>query len=308
MAGATGHRASAAARGDEPLAAADAARRHVGDKARRAVPQFGAWQVFGHERHLAVLRRAIDYVLEVLRAPEGGFYCAEDADSLDRDGRSVEGAFYTWTPDEIAAVLGPDAPTACGHWGISVDGNFEGRSIPNRMHDDAASTTDSDVEAMRARLASARGRRPRPGLDDKILTEWTAMTVSMLAEAAAAVGEDRWTAAAVSGAEFLVTSMRRDDGRWYRTWHRGGDEQSFQQRRASADHVRKVVGGRVARGDRRPGKGDHGYSLVDSWVGEPHVAVDGRATKLDDAVGTVRVVGETRTPMFPACPWIVTGV
>ena len=198
-----------------------------------------AWQIFGHDRHLAVLRRSVGYLLDVLAAPEGGFYCAEDADSLDADGRSVEGAFYTWTPSEVADVLGPDAPAACSFWGITDRGNFEGRSIPNRMHGESFDDPDPSVESLRARLVTARARRPRPGLDDKILTEWTAMTVSMLAEAAAAVDEPRWHDAAVAGAEFLTARMRRSDGRWLRNWHRDGEEDSRQL--ATAHDIAHVI-------------------------------------------------------------------
>src|SRR5690606_19246672 len=62
------------------------------------------WQVTGHERYRQVLEETIGYVLRDLRHPDGGFFSAEDADS-----EGVEGKFYVWTPDEVAAALADDA-------------------------------------------------------------------------------------------------------------------------------------------------------------------------------------------------------
>ena len=61
----------------------------------------------------------------------------------------------------------------------------------------------------------------RPGLDDKVLTEWNGLMLSALAEAAAATGDPQWRAAALANGEFLVSNLRRDDGRWLRSWQAG---------------------------------------------------------------------------------------
>jgi hypothetical protein len=74
------------------------------------------------------------------------------------------------------------------------------------------------VEAGRQRLAAARNQRVRPGLDDKVLTEWNALMLSTLAEAAFASGRNDWLDAAVANAEFLLANLRRPDGRWLRSW------------------------------------------------------------------------------------------
>ncbi len=83
------------------------------------------------------LGETITYVLRQLRHPDGGFYSAEDADSPDADGHGVEGLFHTWTPDEARAAMADlpdDVQTSALDWfGITADGNFEGRSIPNRL-------------------------------------------------------------------------------------------------------------------------------------------------------------------------------
>ncbi len=113
-----------------------------------------------------------------LRHGDGGFYSAEDADSPDEDGRGVEGLFHTWTVDEVHEALAGTDPTtvrAVREWfGISQAGNFEGRSIPNRMEHRGELARPAAIETARLQF-QARSRRRRPGLDDKILTEWNAL-------------------------------------------------------------------------------------------------------------------------------------
>lgn len=177
-----------------------------------------AWRGLGRARYHQVASETIDYVLSTLRHPLGGFYSAEDADSLNADGHHEEGAFYTWSPGEIEEALGEWAPAAAAHWGITHDGNFEGRSIPNRIHARPDIGRPDIIERCRRTLNAVRNERPRPGLDDKVLTEWNAMFLSTLAEAALLVGNDRWTAAAVANGVFLWENLRQDDGTWRRSW------------------------------------------------------------------------------------------
>ena len=177
-----------------------------------------AWKALGHARHFQVASETIDYVLACMRHPLGGFFSAEDADSLDAHGHSEEGAFYTWTPAEVREVLGEWADDACAFWGITEEGNFEGRSIPNRIHARPDIGRPDVIERCRRTLDAARSERPRPGLDDKVLTEWNAMFLSTLAEAALLAGNDRWKAAAVANGVFLLEHLRGDDGTWRRSW------------------------------------------------------------------------------------------
>ncbi len=177
-----------------------------------------AWKVFGHDRYRLVADEIVGYVLECLTDPAGGFCSAEDADSLDEHGHSEEGAFYTWTPDEVRDALGTATDEALDWWDITDVGNFEGRSIPNRVAARDTVVRPPTVETARRTLKSVRERRPRPGLDDKILTEWNAMFLSSLCEAAAATGRTDWVDAAVRNGEFLLDNLRRPDGRWMRSW------------------------------------------------------------------------------------------
>jgi uncharacterized protein len=179
-----------------------------------------AWQVTGHDRYRRVVEETVGYVLRDLRHPDGGFYSAEDADS-----EGEEGLFYVWTPDQVMAALDGDADLAdevMAFYGVTPEGNFEGRTILNRVRHRGDLDRPPQVEDARRRLFEARERRVRPGRDDKVLTEWNGLMLAALAEAAAATGRDDWLDAAVTTGEFLLGSLRRDDGRWLRSWQADG--------------------------------------------------------------------------------------
>ena len=212
------------------------------------------WQLTGAERFRQVLTETIDYVFRDLRQPGGGTSSAEDADS-----EGVEGKFYVWSEAEVRELLGADADAALHWYGFRPGGNFEhDTTIPNRMHARGELARPTEVETARAALFAARARRVRPGLDDKVLTEWNAYLVAALAEAGAAAGEPTWVAAAVETAEFLIANLRREDGRWLRAW----------QADAGARHLAYAT--------------DHG-ALVDAF------------TRLAEATGEARWIGEARS-------------
>jgi len=199
--------------------------------------------VIGQPSHRLVVEETIDYVLTTLRHPDGGFYSAEDADSLDLDGNSVEGWFSTWTPDEVRVALADlDAATVetlIDWYGITDQGNFEGRSIPNRIAARGQLVRTPELDDARNRLRAARSRRPRPGLDDKVLTEWNALFLSSLAQAAAVFGRRDWLEAAVANGEFLLRHLRADDGRWFRSWQADGTPPA-RHAALAADHAALV--------------------------------------------------------------------
>ena len=175
-----------------------------------------AWQVTGSGVYRQVVDETISYVLRDLRHADGGFYSAEDADS-----EGVEGKFYVWTPDEIRAALHDDpklADAAIEWYGVTKDGNFEGANILNRITERGDLLRPPEVDAARALLFEAREQRVRPGLDDKVLTEWNALFLTTLAEAAAATGREDWLNAARTNGEFLLRELRRENGRWLRAW------------------------------------------------------------------------------------------
>ena len=115
-----------------------------------------------------------------------------------------EGAFYVWTDEEIGALLGDDADIVRRRFGLSLTGNapnysqgeFDGAEPPlygaiDRRH------LGADREARRGDSRRARPRpsgdvrracdtRPRPHLDDKVITSWNGTMVAAVARAARA--------------------------------------------------------------------------------------------------------------------------
>ncbi len=191
------------------------------DQALLVRPYLHASMVMHEPRWRQVVEETIGYVLRDLCSPEGAFYSAEDADSLDESGHSHEGHFYVFTPEQVRRIV-PEhlVELALSWYDITDDGNFEGKSIPCRISQRGRLTRNEDVETIRLLLLAARNTRHRPLRDDKVITEWNALMVSSLAEAASAFANDEWAAAAQRAGNFLSTTMRRSDGRWFRTWHR----------------------------------------------------------------------------------------
>ncbi|MFN8053368.1 MAG: thioredoxin domain-containing protein [Acidimicrobiales bacterium] len=202
------------------------------DNALLIRPYLHAWQLTGNAAYRRVVDDIVGYLLRDLRSPRGGFHSAEDADSLDAHGHSEEGAFYVWSLDELTEVLttalGADAAEEfVEHYDVTRSGNFDGS---NQLHRPVGGFDVVDDEAQRERLDAARSAllahrsatRARPGLDDKVLTEWNGLLLASLAEAASATGNATWLAAAVEQAEFLCAELRRPDGRWLRSWQAEG--------------------------------------------------------------------------------------
>ena len=205
------------------------------DQALLARVYLHAWQVTGANRHQRVLTDTVGYVLRQLRHREGGFFAAEDADS-----EGVEGKFYVWTAEQFHQALGIDAEPAMAWWGVTEGGNFEGATILNRLHASADEPEPPLIADARRRLLEARDDRVRPGLDDKVLTEWNALMISTLAEAGAATGNRLWVDDAVRTAEFLLTHLRTPEGRWLRSWQDDGETGRAQHLALAVDHAALV--------------------------------------------------------------------
>jgi len=168
--------------------------------------------VTGSAVYRQVAEETVAYLLRPpLRRPDGGLCSAEDADSEGEEGR-----FYVWSHEELVAVGG----TVAAEWyGASEEGNWEGRCIlwrPRR----GDLRRPPEVEAARAELYRRRETRVRPGLDDKVLTEWNAMAVAALAEAGGLLARPDWVGEAETLADFLLANLRVA-GRWQRSWQEG---------------------------------------------------------------------------------------
>jgi uncharacterized protein YyaL (SSP411 family) len=197
------------------------------DNALLAPCYLEAYLVTGNAEYARVARETCDYVLREMTDPAGGFYSTQDADS-----EGVEGKYFVWTPEQLDAVLGAAAARDfAAVYDVTPQGNFEhGQSILNRPQtwQQAAGLLGRDLGELqaqltesRAKLLAARGERIAPGLDDKVLVAWNGLMIDALAQAAGVLDEPRYLAAAQRAADFVLTHLRRDDGRLLHSWRHG---------------------------------------------------------------------------------------
>ena len=184
------------------------------DNAQLARAYLHAWQVSNDELLRRTCEETLEWMARELRAPEGGFYSALDADS-----EGVEGRFYVWSHDALRAVLEPeDLMPAIAWFGATEQGNFEGVNV---LEGRGPEPPPEHRERIRRTLFNAREQRVRPGLDDKRLTSWNALAIAAFAEAGAALGKQEHLDVARAAADFVLKRMRTPEGRLLRTFNEG---------------------------------------------------------------------------------------
>ena len=188
------------------------------DQAQLAVSYLEAYQITKEERFADVARGIFGYVLRDLHDERGGFHSAEDADSPDPENpsHSGEGAFYIWTQTEIAHTVDPEVlPAFLHHYGVEPDGNvendpqgeFTGRNILYLAAQSANLASGPRLAEAKKKLFTVRERRPRPHLDDKVLTSWNSLMISALAKGFAVLADEQLLKAAESALQFLIGQM-----------------------------------------------------------------------------------------------------
>jgi uncharacterized protein YyaL (SSP411 family) len=198
------------------------------DQAQLAIAYLEAFQITGEQTYAAIARRTLDYVLRDMTDAEGGFYSAEDADSVIDPAEPEtkgEGAFYIWPSDEIRSLIPAPAAAWLSHrYGVADGGNvihdphheFSGRNILYQAAtvEDTAEQFNRPVDEVRtaleraeAALLEARSHRVRPHLDDKILASWNGLMISAFAMAGAVLSEAKYARAARRAADFILTRL-----------------------------------------------------------------------------------------------------
>ncbi|WP_327661818.1 MULTISPECIES: thioredoxin domain-containing protein [unclassified Streptomyces] len=164
------------------------------------------WRSTGSELAKRVALETADFMVRELRTNEGGFASALDADSEDPvSGKHIEGAYYVWTPQQLAEVLGEDdGQVAARRFGVTDEGTFEeGASVLQLPQEDGVFDA-GQIERIRERLREARSLRPAPGRDDKVVAAWNGLAIAALAETGAYFGRQDLVDAAVCAGDLLV--------------------------------------------------------------------------------------------------------
>ncbi|MFE5620181.1 thioredoxin domain-containing protein [Streptomyces sp. NPDC056524] len=176
------------------------------------------WRTTGSDLARRVALETADFLVRELRTPEGGFASALDADSADATGRHVEGAYYVWTPAQLAEVLGEeDADFAARYFGVTDEGTFEEGASVLQLPQDAGVADADRVSSVRERLLAARDLRERPGRDDKIVAAWNGLAIAALAETGAFFDRPDLVERATDAADLLVRLHMSEGARLFRT-------------------------------------------------------------------------------------------
>ncbi|MDB4913074.1 MAG: N-acylglucosamine 2-epimerase [Gemmatimonadetes bacterium] len=182
------------------------------------------WQATHNVEIRRVTEETLGWLTREMTSPEGGFYSSLDADSEGHEGR-----YYVWDAGELDTLLGEDASLVKGYWGVTTEGNFEGRNILFVPNDPSAVADIDGVTEPELRTAidravrilyEAREKRVRPARDEKILASWNGLMLRGVAEAARVFDDDDLRAVAIRSGEFLFRALVQG-GRVLRTYKDG---------------------------------------------------------------------------------------
>jgi uncharacterized protein len=186
------------------------------DQAQLAVSYLEAFQITNDPFYAKIARSTLDYVLRDMTHPQGGFYSAEDADSVidpANPKEKGEGAFYIWSAAELkqfkqfASIYGVEEN---GNVHEDPHGEFTGKNILY-LRESLDDATEEELQPAKAALLAIRSKRVRPHLDDKILTAWNGLMISAFAKGAQVLNEPRYLEAAQRAASFILTRMYSAD-------------------------------------------------------------------------------------------------
>ncbi len=163
-----------------------------------------AYQITKNDIYRDVAEKTAAYILREMTSEEGGFYSAQDADS-----EGVEGKYYLFEPSEIIEVLGKEAGEAFNHhFDITEKGNFEGKNIPNLLHNDHISKSMKEYQQT---VYEYRRKRYELHLDDKILTSWNALMILAMCHLYRITGNETYRKAAIEAQKFIENSLCEND-------------------------------------------------------------------------------------------------
>jgi len=213
------------------------------DQAQLALAYLDAFQITQDRQFASVARDILDYVARDMTSKEGGYFSAEDADSLFEHGKPEhgEGAFYIWTKNEIDTALGNAAEIFDFHYGVQSHGNapegsdpqdeFRGKNILIERHTIAETAQHFQkpedavrdlLRQSREKLFAIRSKRPRPHLDDKIIAAWNGLMISAYARAAQILDEPRYLKSATLATNFVRAHLWDDSKKTlYRSYREG---------------------------------------------------------------------------------------
>jgi uncharacterized protein len=194
------------------------------DNAQLALTYLHGYLVTGEVNYRWTCEETLDFIVREMTNPQGGFHS-----SLDADSEGEEGRFYIWTQTELQNILGQDFEFFKTAYGITPQGNWEGKTILQRTLDDASlaarfklsrEEAHSKLAQLHNKLLEARSTRVRPATDDKALVMWNALALTAFAEAGRYLDRKDYLDVAIRNARFLLDNLYVED-RLLRSWREG---------------------------------------------------------------------------------------
>lgn len=187
------------------------------DNALLLIAYTECYQITGNPLYEKISKQIITFISREMTSPDGAFYSAIDADSEGKEGK-----YYVWGYDETFSVLGEELGELYTRlFGITPEGNFEGKSIPNQIESDweniaqennlTAEALQEKMEHARQLLLASREKRTYPHVDDKILTGWSGLMIAALAKAGKVLADPSYTQKAEKAMQFIETNLFRAD-------------------------------------------------------------------------------------------------
>lgn len=187
-----------------------------------------SYKLTGNPLYKEVIEKTLSFVERELMNPEGGFYCALDADSLNAENHLEEGAFYVWKIPELKTIIGEDFELFSQVFNINTFGLWEDENyvlIQNQSLEEiaqlnsiAVSELENKKKSWEQKLYVEREKRSKPRLDDKCLTSWNAIMLKGFVDAYKALEEPKYLNLALQNAHFIITNLWSGDGNLFHNY------------------------------------------------------------------------------------------
>lgn len=181
------------------------------DNALLVISYLEAYEITKNPLYKDISIKSLEYVFRELTSNEGGFYCAQDADS-----EGEEGKYYVFTPDEIKIILGEeDGNYFNEYYDINDEGNFEGKSIPNLIKNSNYNKKDEKIDVLAQNILDYRNERYSLHKDDKILTSWNGLMIAALSKAYKVLEDEKYLEYAKKAVDFIYNNLVDSKGRLF---------------------------------------------------------------------------------------------
>ncbi|NHI93895.1 MAG: thioredoxin domain-containing protein [Candidatus Lokiarchaeota archaeon] len=188
------------------------------DQALMALVYIEAYQITKKKEYEKIAREIFTYVMRDMTSPEGGFYSAEDADS-----EGEEGKFYLWSLNELHDILDEEELNLVkrifnvqesGNFIEQIEGEKNGLNIIHLTKPLKELELVSDkINRIRNKLFDIREKRVHPGKDDKILTDWNGLMISVFALGSIIFKDYKLAKVAEKAANFILDNLKNTNGK-----------------------------------------------------------------------------------------------